>query len=180
MHKYVSSLLGALIVTLIPSGVSAQEEGKVGITMGFPESVGLVWHATETIAVRPEFSFSVTSSETEFAETSSGSFSTGLSMLFYLDQSDRFATYLSPRYAFHRSSATRESPLGAEDESTLHSHLFSGSFGAQYWFGERFSVFGELGVAYEHASAGDDDDDFDEGTSHHIGSRSAIGVVFYF
>ena len=38
MHRYVSRLFAAVVVTLVPAVASAQEEGKVGITMGEPAS----------------------------------------------------------------------------------------------------------------------------------------------
>jgi hypothetical protein len=180
MHKCVSSLLAFAFVTVLPAAAMAQDERMVGVTMGFPESVGVVWHATEKLALRPEFSFTLASSENDFADTSSRSFSTGLAALFYLDRSERFATYLSPRYAFQRGSATVESPFGEEDKSKQRVHLFSGSFGAQYWLGERFSVFGELGLAFQRSSAEDADDDRDEGSANSFGTRSSVGLVFYF
>lgn len=185
MHKFVSSWFLTVAVLLVPAAAAAQEEGKVGITMGFPEHVGLVWHATEKLAVRPEFAFSTSSSDSEFAESSADSFSAGVSALYYFDRRDRLATYVSPRYAFKRSSTTidGEGPFGGEEqESSSRTHLFSGSFGAQYWLNERFSVFGELGLAYQHGSAGDDDDDLpgEESTANAFGTRSAVGIVFYF
>lgn len=179
MHKYGSTLIVILAMCLLPSQVAAQEAGKIGVTMGFPESVGLIWHATEKMAVRPEFSFTTNSTDADFAESSNTTFSTGLSALFYLDRQDRFATYVSPRYAFRRSASEVEGRRGEEQESSSRTHLVSGSFGAQYWLGERFSLFGELGLAYLWGSAGDDDED-DEPTARSFDTRSAVGIVFYF
>lgn len=179
MHRYVSRLFAAVVVTLVPAVASAQEEGKVGITMGFPETVGLVWHATPNVAVRPEVSFSWSSSDQDLVDTSGTVLSTGVSALFYVKRLDRLATYVSPRYSFRHTSTSFEGPLGEDAESRSRAHLFSGSFGAQYWLGERFSLFGELGLAYVRSSAGDEGDG-DDPTANQVGTRSAVGVVFYF
>ena len=34
---------------------SAQDHGPVGITMAFPTSIGAIFHATDKVAIRPEF-----------------------------------------------------------------------------------------------------------------------------
>jgi hypothetical protein len=72
------------------TGAAAQDEGKVGITMGYPAAVGIIWHVSDTVAIRPELSFSGSSSETDRAENITDSESdgwtlgTGISALFYV------------------------------------------------------------------------------------------------
>ena len=175
MYRFVFASVTALVLTL-PTAASAQEAGKVGITMGFPGSVGVLWHASENVALRPEFAFGFSSSEDEDSDIDGSSFSTGLSALFYLRRWDDLATYISPRYSFSRSTQSFDGPVFIEDEVTSRSHLVSGSFGAQYWMGDRFSAFGELGVAYSRNRPGDDS----PRRAWSFGSRSSVGIVFYF
>jgi hypothetical protein len=173
----------ACVMALMPSQALAQEEGRIGVTMGFPSSVGILWHATENIAIRPEFSFAWSSSESEFGDSDGFGFGTGISAIVYTSRSDNLATYFSPRYSFTRTTNERrfegEQFIEPLIESTTRSHTFSGSFGAQYFLGSRFSVFGELGLAYSRTSS-KADVSTDEPTASNFGTRSGVGVVFYF
>ena len=45
------------------TSADAQEKGKTGVTLGYPASIGLLWHVTDRIAIRPEFSFAFTSND---------------------------------------------------------------------------------------------------------------------
>lgn len=179
MHRYAAGLV--LTFLLVHSSAAAQERGKVGVTMGFPASVGLLWHAAENVAVRPEVSFAWHSSELGLSETDSQSFTTGISAIFYMKRWDDLAVYVSPRYSFGRSTLDARGFIG-ERESSTSTHFFSGSFGAQYWLGQRFSAFGELGLAYQRGSSETDLElpiDTDN-SSTSFGTRSSVGIVFYF
>lgn len=174
----------ALFVTglcAVPLTASAQEKGKVGVTMGFPAAAGVLWHATEKVAVRPEFAFSHSSTDTPFGEGSSDSFGLGVSVLFYTAKWDNVAAYIAPRFAWTHSTAENESDLVGdfESESSADSYNYSGSFGAQAWIGSRFSVYGEVGLAYSHGTA---DSSLSTGESKGKGFniRSGVGAVFYF
>jgi len=188
MQRCVAPLVPVILLFLMPSPAVAQEKGKAGVTMGFPGSVGLLWHVTEDIAVRPEFSFAWSSSEAGTGASDGSTVSTGASVLFYLRKWDDLATYVSPRYAFGRTTSTSDSDFAGESERTSRSHLISGSFGAQYWLGQRFSAFGEVGLAYTRGTS-ETDIDLPPGlppslltdvTSSSFATRSAVGVVFYF
>lgn len=174
--------VAALVMAMLPSQAFAQEEGKVGVTMGFPSGLGLLWHVTEDIAIRPELTFSWASSESDFGDSDGFGIGTGVSALFYLNRSDNLATYISPRYSFSRATTERRFDedvpvIDPETETTSRSHAFSGSFGAQYFLGSRFSVFGEVGLTYLRSSS---DSEFGEDpTSSTFGTRSQVGVVLY-
>ena len=45
----------------------AQDKGDVGISMGYPVSVGVVFHLTDSVALRPEISFTHISSDSDSA-----------------------------------------------------------------------------------------------------------------
>lgn len=174
----------ALFVTClcaVPLTASAQEKGKVGVTMGYPAAVGFLWHASEKIAVRPEFNFSHSSTDTPFGEGSSDSVGLGVTALFYTAKWDNVAAYIAPRFAWTHSTGRSESDFGGdiENESNADSYNYSGSFGAQAWIGTRFSVYGEVGFAFSHGTA---DSSLGSGESKGKGFniRSGVGAVFYF
>jgi hypothetical protein len=181
-------LLTASIVTsalsFAPSLAHAQEKGDVGITMGYPASIGIIWHATERVAIRPELSFSHTSNESESAigssEGSSTSFGLGVSAVLYLRKWDRLQTYVSPRYTYSRTrSETEASVLGDGSKSETDTHNIAGYFGAQYSPHERFSIFGEVGLGVAHSSGGIVGG-FSEAHSTTTSTRTGVGVIFYF
>ncbi len=44
------------VLMLLVCGVGrayAQDDPRVGLTMGYPTSVGVLWHVTDRIAIRP-------------------------------------------------------------------------------------------------------------------------------
>jgi hypothetical protein len=125
-----------LIVTMLftlPSRASAQER-RVGMTIGYPASVGLQWQATDRFALRVEGSYawaknSFGNGETDVEATgtiqggvvggivlfdtvevkqefSNQSGSIGVSALFTLTRSDHLRTYLAPRVAVGLSRST--------------------------------------------------------------------------
>ena len=103
------------------TGAAAQDSGKVGITMGYPAAVGIIWHLGDTVALRPELTFSGSSSETDRAgnvidiESDGWAFGTGISALFYLHQYDRVRTYFSPRFTYTKIKTTSSSSNGVFD-----------------------------------------------------------------
>jgi hypothetical protein len=184
----------AAALACLPSGADAQEKGKIGAFMGYP-SLGLLWHATEKVAVRPEISFSTGSGETTATKNDSSAIGAGATVLFYMAKRDSAAMYIAPRFAYTHSSTETQSDLilpgvvidltGSQSaltfESNSNSWQFSGSFGAQYWFGSRFSVFGEAGLAYTNGSVeGGSSLSTSKSDSHSFGTRSSVAAVFYF
>jgi len=171
----------ALAVPSIASAQSApstKDAGDVGITMGYPVGIGLLWHVTDDIAVRPEFTFGWTTSESDFAgdalDRSITSISFGASGLFYLTRDEALRTYVSPRVVWSHQSS---------DNSSLDSDglAVSGAFGAQYQLSGRFGVFGEIGVQYSHSSSDSTLSILSATTtSDSWGPRTAIGAVLYF
>src|SRR5262245_24581780 len=86
---------------------AAQARGKVGIVMGYPASIGVLWQATDRLAVRPDVTFATGSSDS----TVTGDFSfrsaseswnagLGLSLIVSVHRSDALRVYVSPQYAF--------------------------------------------------------------------------------
>ena len=159
-----------------PAAVSAQEPARIGITMGYPASLGIVWRVTDRVALRPEFAFAH-ASLSGIGPVSTGDSSTnvgvGASALFYFRSTDdALRPYVTPRWSYGHTSAGN----GITSDGT---HSVAGSFGAEYMLGKRFSVFGETGLEYSHSSAKFGVATATQGANR-IATRTGAGVVFYF
>jgi Outer membrane protein beta-barrel domain len=183
--RFAIRLLLVSVLLSMPAAVSAQDKGQTGITMGYPASIGLVYHLSDKIAVRPDFAFTHSSGETDTPvgsiESDSSSFSVGVSALFYLREWDKLRTYVTPRYGFSRTSSDTNSIVigGSSVHTSTTTHAFGGLFGAQYSLHRHFSVFGEVGVNVSHGT-GTSDSSVTTSTSNSIASRTGAGVIFYF
>ena len=183
MNRFViaSALFSALSLSTVPA--HAQEQGQIGLVMSLPADVGLLWHVSDNIAVRPEIDFSFGSTEGEVAgvgaETSRRGFGLDTSVLFYLDAVESVRTYVSPRVAF--SWSTFDDNDSAVDASGDAIEV-SVSYGAQYAPVRRFSVFGELGLEYARSTSTVDVgiDGEVESRSSSWGPRAQVGVILYF
>jgi opacity protein-like surface antigen len=175
-----------LLVRAFPA--AAQEAGQVGLSVGFPGSIGITWHATEAIAIRPDFSFSHqhTDSTTSSVETGAWGIGFGASALFYTGTlRDNVRTYVTPRFGYSRTNTDLTGPF---TNPTQHqdSYQYSGAFGVQYMPTRRFSVYGEAGLAYSHSAAsytiGTSTGVPSEGKSTNtaFGTRAGVGIVWYF
>src|SRR5262245_39148814 len=106
MRRHLTGLVLLIASLLCARSVSAQDAGSVGVTMGYPGSVGVLWNVTEGVALRPELSFSHLSTDTEtsplgvVASNDGNTVSAGLSALFYVAKWDMLRIYLVPRYAY--------------------------------------------------------------------------------
>ena len=57
--------LGLLLVGLTATPASAQEAGDVGVTVSAPSAIGIIWHVTPRVAIRPDLAFSFSESDAE-------------------------------------------------------------------------------------------------------------------
>jgi hypothetical protein len=166
-----------LVSVLLACGTArAQDHGQAGITMAYPASVGVIWHAAPGVAIRPDFTFATSRTEGQSVSTDSWTIGVGGSALFYVGSSDRVRPYFSPRIGYARSSASSDSSLPLE--SSAHAWSFSGSFGAEYSAVSKFSVFGEVGVNFSRQT-GESGISGIEMTSRTTGMRAGVGVIFY-
>ena len=187
MHKRHTVILFLPILLLLAvADASAQDKGDTGITMGYPASVGFVFHLSDRFAIRPELNLNKTTAETAsmFGDSSAenSTVAVGASALFYLRPTDKLRPYVTPRYVFSRARNSSDAPTG-RNESTATVHTVGGSFGAQYPLHDRFSVYGEVGVSHSFDSRntavapglGDL-----RSENRVTGTRSGVGVIFYF
>jgi hypothetical protein len=146
---------------LCPLSARAQDEPKVGVTMGYPSAVGVLWRVADRVALRPEFTWTRTSFEVPaFSDPLLGTVSpastsdswqtgTGVSALFYLSRFENLRTYVSPRFSYSYSSSSSGLPnTAASSSSDVWAYTTSGAFGAQYGLGRHFGLFGEIGLNY--------------------------------
>ena len=53
-----------IVLSLLSAAVSeAQEKGQSGLTMGYPGSIGFLWHPTDRVGIRPEIAFGLSSTD---------------------------------------------------------------------------------------------------------------------
>jgi hypothetical protein len=170
-----------------PAG--AQEAGSVGLTMGYPASVGVLWRANDRVAIRPELSLAGSTSDSgsssfgsSFTVQSEGwALGTGVTVLFTLKKYDNLRTYFGPRFTYTRTSSTSESSgfvTTSEDTTTSTSVGGAGLFGAQYSLGSRFAVFGELGFGFARSTTKLRNSDA-KFSGNSWGTRTGAGVIFF-
>lgn len=159
---------------------SAQDDRRVGLTIGYPGAVGVIWQPADRVAIRTDTFFSSSWTETDSSDagneflrfvggsssTSGRTFGLGVSVLITVAKWERLRAYLAPRAAYARSSNESEisfstSFLGGPAviqpvtfESKVTTQTYGASFGTQYGLGERFAAFGEVGVAYSSSRPG--------------------------
>ena len=174
------SLAGSLLL-VHSAAVQAQDATKVGVTMAYPTSIGLIWPMSDKVAVRPEFTISGSSAESPAGlEASSWNIGTGVSLLLYLKDYDRVRTYFTPRFDYSRSSSSADTGSASipSIDTTRWASGGAGSFGVQYAPGEKFGVFGEVGFGFSYSSL----PSVTGGSDGHAtawGMRSGVGVIFY-
>jgi len=179
-----SLYLCSALIAFAPALAAAQEARKVGIAIAYPTSVGILWHASDKIAIRPELTFGGSSTNTTSAsfsiDGSGWNIGTGVSALFFLHTYDRLRTYITPRFSYGHASTTTNSSGVTTTNSTQTSNTYggSGAFGAQYALGDRFSLVGELGFGFTHATITSSPLGT-TGSGNAWGTRAGVGVVFY-
>jgi hypothetical protein len=187
--------LGMAVALVMAAPAAAQDAGSVGLTMGYPAAVGVVWHVTERLALRPDVTLSTTTTEStstndsmfgrQVSTTTSTSWSTavGLSALFYLTPADPLRFYVAPRAAYLRTSIDidDDQPLASAFDNTSTGVVAAGAFGVHYNAHDRFAIFGELGAQYTAQSSSSEFlTSRNRSENRSAGLRSAVGVTVYF
>jgi len=205
MRQTVLVLCGA-VALLAARSARAQDMPRIGITMGYPAAVGVMWNAAGRLALRPEVTLQGTSTDSSLGDiilpvnigSTSDSFQVGVgvSALIYLSRWDALRTYVSPRFSYSHAS-TSGTTVASSSETTSKSYFTSGSFGAEYLFARHFGVFGEIGVGYTSTTTTASTTSTvviisplpptlpsaTTRTENHLktwSTRSGVGVIFYF
>ena len=171
------TLCSALTVCA-PVLAGAQDTSKVGITMGYPGSVGLLWYVTDSVAIRPAITFSHSSND-GVPGSQGSSFGLDLGALLYVKKYDNVRTYISPRFSYTHTSTTLTSSGIPPLEATSNSTGGAGTFGAQFLASPRFSVYGEAGLSFAHRTSETKSvfPSSSKGTTW--GTVAGVGIVFY-
>jgi len=179
----------SVMIVVCASGAAGQDRSKVGITMGYPASVGIIWHLGDKVAIRPELSFSGNSSDSTSpsanavaSESEGWTLGTGISALFYLHDYDRVRTYFSPRFTYNKIKTTISSTNGVFDSSSTgrsSTYGIAGNFGAEGRIADKFSAFGEVGFGYNHSTTSTTSSSV-RSDGDAWGTRAGVGVIFYF
>jgi hypothetical protein len=212
--RSVWSTTGTALVLLTGLALSArpcaaQEPARVGLTMGYPASVGVIWHASDAVALRPELSFTHAWTDstnalpvlTSTSTSESTGIGVGVSGLLYARKWDALRAYVSPRLAYSRSTGSTTSgdlvggvpvipvtpgtpalPSLPTVSTTISSYLIAGSFGAEYSLARRFALFGEVGYGYSRTSSSSATGGVAtlKLTTNATGTRTGVGVILYF
>ena len=150
------SALFGLATLLTAASIASAQDKKVGLTMGYPSSFGVVWHVSEKVAIRPELSLAGSSAETTAAgfssESNSTAIGTGISALFYLNTADKLRTYVSPRFTYsHSTTEQRSSSItNSSAKNTTTSTGGQGSFGARSRREQSLRGLRRAGVGFAH------------------------------
>lgn len=202
MSVYRVAIASCLVFLSTAGTAFAQNDRTTGLVMGVPVQLGVLWHASDRVAVRPDVSFSWSSSDStdtgaglpdgvQYSSSStSNRLSAGVAVLFYLSDDDGLRTYVAPRYAVSRSASSISTDLslpaglddlsyGLSNDSTQTVHSGGGLFGVSYAVGSRFTVFGEIGL---DATSSKSTSGLGGArlTSRTVGTRGGVGVVVYF
>jgi hypothetical protein len=107
MRTSITIVTAAILTVFSSARVRAQERGDVGITMGDPAAVGVLFHVSDSLAIRPEVSFSTTTTDIPLTTSSSTLYGVGVSALIYVKRWDALGPTSFPLQlpASRRSSA---------------------------------------------------------------------------
>ena len=98
---------------------------------------------------------------------------------------DNVRTYVSPRYTYSRISTTSHftpptQGIAVPDlKITGNTNGGAGTFGAEYTPGSRFSVFGDVGVAFARATTSSSGLTASKTSGYAWGTTAGVGVIFY-
>jgi hypothetical protein len=181
MNGRTVCVMGAAMWLCTAAAASAQDKGDAGLSVSAPQAIGIIWHASERLALRPDvtFGFSETDGEGVGLDVSSKSFGVGISLLLYTRRWDDLRLYVSPRFTYSRASSDVDNSLDGAD-STFSGWGLAGSVGGQYALGTRFGVFAEAGLSFASQESETASIFTTNRSTWSFGTRTAIGGILYF
>jgi hypothetical protein len=197
----ISFGLTVFVMQLSVAPAAAQTDRQVGVVIGYPAQVGVLWQLNDRVAIRPEVAVSTTTNQsglqvsfgfpgamsTSTTVTDATTLSTDIHLLFTVASWDAVKLYVTPGYGYTRSwnTATTTTQSGSAPavvttrDTTQDSHAAFASLGVQFRPHERFAVFGESGLRYSSTA-------FELVTAttrfktHGYSTAGSLGVIFYF
>jgi hypothetical protein len=174
------------------------DKSKLGLIFsetGTAAGVGAIWQLNNHIAFSPYFNFTHSWKGTP---EGTNTLQVGAKLPLYLKNWNKMRLYVAPGYEFTRirtRGISNTPPITvsySSDDKSIYNEG-SGVWGIQYAIGNRISIFGDMGVAYQ-----------DQGSSHssvmtlstwtggstssasssrtrtyNVGLKNSIGVIFY-
>jgi hypothetical protein len=186
MNGHRPCILGIIVSVLTPVVSFAQDKPTAGLTVTTPTAVGFIWHLSDRVAVRPDFSFSTSEvqRDQDIVESTASSYTLNVSGLFYVREWNDLRAYVSPRFSYSHSSSdlTTVSASGSTISSTNNVYGVGGSFGAEYKLARRFAVFGETGLLFSRQTSTVEPaiSTINDRKINMTSVRNALGIVFYF
>lgn len=181
-------LAGAAFATF-PCQAAAQS-GTLGLSIGYPTSISVLWQPSATVGIRPEFTFNLFEAEstsvsrlgTSRVSSDTRQVGVGISALFLVYREETLSVYVSPRYVHRRGHNTVALDVPADSfvpgnaDRETKGYAVTGSLGARYGLGARFAVFGEVGIDYSRDRTTEPTAESRVTTT---GIRSGAGVVVF-
>lgn len=180
MLKRSLGTVGVLVCCASGAQAQTRTPSPIGITMGYPASVGVLWNVSDAIALRPSLSFEGESANESSVLTSrSRNLTFGVDALVYLRKYDHLRTYFAPHLDYSHGSDTTQPTAAQLPTVTATSSAVgvAGSFGAQYALTDHFGLFGEAGFGFSHSSISSSQPV--GGSGNAWGTRAGVGVIFW-
>lgn len=181
MKKILITSLLALAATQASFG--AVKSGKAGVDFatssttgvnngnGTTQSLGVWWHVTDMIALRPSLAYSSTTKTVEASGTktseTTNTFGVGIAVPIYLAKMNLLDLYVAPAFAYGSNGSN-------------YTNIDAGvALGLQVAVNEQLQFFGEMGLGYRNTT--------DKATANQTTTtgtfgtaRGSVGVIFYF
>lgn len=196
MRKIVALFAG---IVLVASLAAAQEAGRLGLNLRVDPAprIGLSYHISGRLALRPSIGFVQTSVESETkgearvqkvprqvkTEKDTTHLSFGLGLHYYVLKADDFSVYSGLNVNYARNTSDLSVDRQKDIERNGSGNIWQGSavLGVQTPLNEHFSLFGEVGFGYTHQTFEREAKGKTDGTSKRWGlANSGVGLIFYF
>jgi len=183
MWRFLFALMSSVL--FFAASLMAQEKdiakGRVGLT--FP-TTGIIWHLSDNIALLPNvgFTYNWAGYDSNSSTSTGKGLSAGVSLRFYTREWNGVRFYLSPKYAFNRSTSNSEIVVPTASQrssSSLNSHAIAGAWGLQYPISGRVSIFGDIGVSFSRSGNSSSSSIYSESHSNRIGTTGSWGLILY-
>ena len=114
-------VFGIALWALSTTTAWAQDKGDTGLTISAPSAIGIIWHPSERLAIRPDFSFGLTETDGEgtLPDISSKNFAIGVSALLYTHRWDELRLYVSPRFTYSHATTSIDTPVNLGDSTAV-------------------------------------------------------------
>lgn len=196
-YSLFAVLLCASLALCVPATAHAQDGGKVGLAIRAPQSVGIIMHLTDGLALLPSFDVGWSSSRSEIQAPGGGFpenylesaaikhsqavLSMTLAARLRLGGSSDTSWYVAPSYS--RYFASNDDSYFAST-STKNNFATGVGLGVQHDLNDRVRVFGEAGLRYSQyrieTGSGLALSLTQTSTFKSAGTAASVGVIYYF